>query len=304
SMVAEVVPENRRVEAGAILQTASPMGLFLATFVTYQVTAAYADDPTVSWRYVFLFGLIPAAAALLIRFFIREPDRWENLGRRHNARIRELFSPQYLRLTISGLTVACIALITWWSCNAFISVVAKGLAHQAAMQIGGLDATAIELMGQQWIRTATSSFNLGSLIGALLTIPTAKLLGRRKMFFIYFASAAISIAAAFGTDLDPHTRLFMYFPIGLATSGVFGCFVFYLPELFPTRLRGTGAGFTFNSGRVFAAVGPILVGSIAARGTDALESALSILIWVSLVPVIGILLLPCVIETKVKILMD
>src|SRR5207253_2793195 len=56
AMVAEVVPEKRRVEAGALLYTASPLGLFLATFVTYQVTGVYFTDASVSWRYVFLFG--------------------------------------------------------------------------------------------------------------------------------------------------------------------------------------------------------------------------------------------------------
>src|SRR6185503_646518 len=67
AMVAEVVPEKRRVEAGALLYTSAPIGLFLATFITYQITGVYFNDPTVSWRYVFLFGLIPAAAAFLVR---------------------------------------------------------------------------------------------------------------------------------------------------------------------------------------------------------------------------------------------
>ena len=75
-MVAEFVPDKRRVEAGALLYTAAPFGLFLATFVTFQVTGVYFTDPTVSWRYVFLFGLIPAAVAFFVRLFIKEPERW------------------------------------------------------------------------------------------------------------------------------------------------------------------------------------------------------------------------------------
>ena len=57
----------------------------------------------------------------------------------------------------------------------------------------------------------------------------------------------------------------MYFLIGLTVFGVFGSFTFYLPELFPTRLRSTGAGFCYNIGRVLAAVGPFLVGAAAAQ---------------------------------------
>src|SRR6185503_20954198 len=55
AMVAEVVPENRRVEAGAILYTSAPLGLFLATRVNYWVQGvALPAQPEVAWRYVFL----------------------------------------------------------------------------------------------------------------------------------------------------------------------------------------------------------------------------------------------------------
>ena len=90
----------------------------------------------------------------------------------------------------------------------------------------------------------------------------------------------------------------MYFPIGLSVFGVFGSFTYYLPELFPTRLRATGAGFTYNVGRLVAAFGPFLVGSIAAAGANALDSAMYVLFWVGAVPIVGLFLLPFVIETK------
>lgn len=303
AMVAEVVPENRRVEAGALLYTSAPMGLFLATFITFQVTGVYFNDPAVSWRYVFLFGLVPAGAAFLVRLFIKEPERWQNAASEGHAKLSELFGPNYIRLTISGFCMAVTALIMWWSCNAFIPVVAKGLAAREA-QLLGLDTVSVEAMGQQWVKTATNSFNLGGLIGTLMTIPIAKVLGRKKMFFIYYLAAAVSIMCAFGLDIEPHARLYMYFPIGLSVFGVFGSFTYYLPELFPTRLRATGAGFTYNIGRLIAAAGPFLVGSIAAGGASAVDSAMGVLFWVGVVPVIGIFLLPLVIETKGRALAD
>lgn len=303
AMVAEVVPEKRRVEAGALLYTSAPMGLFLATFITFQVTGVYFNDPAVSWRYVFLFGLVPAAAAFLVRLFVKEPERWKKVASDSHAKLSELFTPAYLKLTISGFCMAVTALIMWWSCNAFIPVVAKGLASREALLLG-LDASAVEAMGQSWVKTATNSFNLGGLIGTLLTIPIAKIFGRKKMFFVYYLAAAASIMLAFGLDMAPHSRLYMYFPIGLTVFGVFGSFTYYLPELFPTRLRGTGAGFTYNIGRLVAAFGPFLVGSIAAAGANALDSAMYVLFWVGMVPVIGIFLLPFVIETKGKVLVD
>jgi MFS family permease len=307
AMVAEVVPEKRRVEAGALLYTASPLGLFLATYVTYQVTGVYFVDPATSWRYVFLFGLAPAAVAFVVRLFIKEPERWQNLAdsapERIHPKIRELFSPKYRALTISGLAMAMTALVTWWSCNAFIAVVAKGLAAREAQTLG-IVGSAVEVMGQQWVRTATNIFNLGGLIATLLTIPAAKLLGRRKMFLVYFLGSAAALMAAFGLDLAPHTRLYMYFPIGLTTYGIFGSFTFYLPELFPTRLRGTGAGFTYNIGRLIAAFGPFLVGSIAASGANSIDSAMRVLFWVGIIPLLGVAALPLVIETRGRMLED
>ena len=96
----------------------------------------------------------------------------------------------------------------------------------------------------------------------------SKLLGRRLTFAVYFAGAAAAVLAAFGLDLAPETRLGMYFLIGLTIFGMFGSFTYYLPELFPTRLRGTGAGFCYNVGRLLAACGTLLVGGIAARGAN------------------------------------
>jgi MFS family permease len=304
SMVAEVVPEKRRVEAGALLYTAAPMGLFLATFVTYQIAGVhFSDQPQTSWRLVFLSGLLPAAVAFIVRAFVREPERWKQAGGAAAARFSELFDSHHWRLTLSGFLMALVALVMWWSCNAFIPVVASGLAQSTA-QVQGLDPKATLHLVERYKATATNYFNLGGLIGTLLTAVLAKTLGRRAMFGIYFAGSAAAILLTFGLDLPASQRLAAYFLIGLTVFGVFGSFTYYLPELFPTRLRGTGAGFCYNVGRILAAGGPILVGSIAARGHDALTSALHTLFWVGAVPIVGLLFLPWVIETKGRPLTD
>jgi len=191
----------------------------------------------------------------------------------------------------------------WWSCNAFIPVVSTGLA-QATAKLRSLDRAATLALVEGWKRIATNYFNLGGLIGTLLTIPAAKYLGRKTMFFLYFAGSAAAILCTFGLDLAPETRLAMYFLIGLTVFGVFGSFTYYLPELFPTRLRATGAGFCYNIGRVIAAAGPILVGSIAAQGANSLTSALKALFYVGFVPLAGLFLLPWAIETKGRTLED
>ena len=114
-------------------------------------------------------------------------------------------------------------------------------------------------------------FNWGGLLGTLLTIPAAKILGRaHDVRASTSCFSGVAVLATFGLDLPPETRLRMYFLIGLTVFGVFGSFTYYLPELFPTRLRGTGAGFCYNVGRIIAAAGPFLVGFVASQGANSL----------------------------------
>jgi len=300
AMVAEVMPPHRRATMGALLYTASPLGLFLATFVNFQVAGVWlADQPEVSWRYVFLFGLIPAAITIFIRRFVKESERWtQTSGVVPRVRLRELFAPTYRRITIVAALLATVALITWWSCNAFIATMVTDWARSAA-QARQLDAAATLSLVEEWKFRATFCFNLGGLLGGLLTLPFALWLGRRAMFAMFFAASSLTIFGMFGIDWPPETRLYLYFFNGLFVFGVCGSFTYYLPELFPTRLRASGAGFSFNIGRVLAAAGPFAVGVIAAKG-----QATQALLLVSAVPLFGLALLPFATETRGRELQD
>ena len=299
AMVAEVVDEEHRVEAGALLYTAAPFGLFLATGVNALVAGnLMIENPETSWRFVLLFGLLPAGVAFLVRLFIKEPDRWVSVARSAvQPRIRELFTPVFWPRTRSALLMTFVALLTWWSCNAFIPVVSATLG-QAAAATAGLDKAATSALVEHWKTIATTAFNLGGLIGTLLTVPIAKRFGRRPMFAVYFGVAAVALMATFGLDFPGETRLYMYFFIGLSVFGVFGSFTYYLPELFPTRLRATGSGFCYNIGRVVAAAGPYVVGSVAAAGAGSPSVILNALFAVAFVPLVGMLLIPWVVETR------
>src|SRR5262249_700502 len=149
-------------------------GLFLATYVaTWVQGVALPSQPELAWRYVFLFGLIPAAVAFVVRFFIKEPERWQKAVGGGAPSLSELFSPKFRTITLSGLGMALVGLITWWSCNAFIATVATGLANAEA-SLRNLAPVATQQLIQGWIKLATNVFNLGGLIGTLLTIPLAK----------------------------------------------------------------------------------------------------------------------------------
>jgi hypothetical protein len=83
--------------------------------------------------------------------------------------------------------------------------------------------------------------------------------------------------------------LLMMFTVGLTVFGVFGSFTFYLPELFPVRLRGTGAGFCYNAGRVLTSAFPAIIGVVRSSGAN----PGSVLVWVALAPLIGVILILC-----------
>lgn len=284
SLVAEVVPERRRVAAGALLYTSAPLGILLAAFVTDLLTKridVLAAQPDLAWRLVFLTGVVPALFAAWIRRHVEEPEVWRRERARH-PRLGELFTPTLRRATLGGLAMSLITLLTWWATNAFLPFVAAHLAGEGAHPEVVAD--------QKWL--ATLLFTLGGFLGTLATIPLARL-GRRPLFAIYLGGAALSIWVTFGLDWDPATRIRLLFLDGLTVFGVVGAFSFYLPELFPTRLRGTGSGFCFNLGRYLAAAGPFVVGiaiGAAATPMDAIR-------WVALVPLVGLCLVPFIVET-------
>ena len=253
AMVAEVVPEESRVEAGALLYTSAPFGLFLATFVNVEVAGDwFSHDPG---EVLALRADVRPAAGRRSRsscaYSSRSRRRWASAAATAApARLREIFAPGMLPRTRSALIVA------HHRADRLVELqrVHPGDRDRDGAACGGRARARCDrhhrAQVEDWKFKATMAFNFGGLIGTLLTIPIAKRLGRRTMYVVYFAAAALSLFATFGLDIPSETRLYLYFFIGLTVFGIFGSFTFYLPELFPTRLRSTGAGFCYNIGRV------------------------------------------------------
>jgi MFS family permease len=300
SLVAETVPEHRRVEAATLVYTSSPVGIILASTVNYQIAGVWlSDSPATSWRYVFLCGLAPVLVALFARMFIRESEVWEKQVRNSQPpRIRELFTAETRASTISGMVAAVTALLTWWACNAFIPLLGATLASEYAAQSGIAGETA-RILSEAWKSQASNAFNLGGLIGALAAIPLARVMGRRAMFVTYFLYSAAVLFFTFGLDFSPAVRLRLLFAVGMGIYGVFSTFVFYLPELFPSRLRAMGSGLCYNIGRVVAALGPTVVGLISAAAGGSSDIIVRTLFWLGLFPLITALVARWVIiETR------
>lgn len=300
ALVAESVPEKHRIAAGTLLQTASPLGIFLASLVNYQIAGVwFAGQPSESWRYVFLCGLLPVLLAVFIRHFVDESDRWRQ--RPDSARrtsVADLFSAPNWQATRAAVLVSVAGLLTWWAINAFIPVLG-GLLAQDQLQSAGLDPAANAALTEAWKARASNAFNLGGLLGCFAAIPLAGRFGRRPMFACYFFASAAVIALVFGPRWTPAQTVVGLFFVGLPVYGIFSTYVFYLPELFATQMRALGAGFAFNIGRVLAAAGPFVVGGIAARAGGNSGVIIDTLLWVAGVPLLaGLLSLRWVVETR------
>jgi MFS family permease len=288
TLVAESVPEERRVQMGTVLFTAPPFFVFVGIFVTWLFTKeieGIATDESLSWRLVLAFGALPAVAALLIRRGLKEPERWEK--RAHGKGVlRELFSPELRARTVGGVLIATVALLTFWIVSAFLPLVASHLAETVGVGATA-DPRALAGLKASFVTRAMAWFNFGGLLGSIAAAPLALRLGRRRMYVGYFLWSAISVALSFGLAMDAELRLVSFAVVGVSVYGIFGTFQFYLPELFPTRLRGTGAGFCLNTGRFLTVAGPFAVGVIAKSGADPID----ILRYVAVIPVVGLALL-------------
>ncbi len=283
TLVAESVPESRRVQMGTFLFTAPPFFVFVAIGVNWLFTRRLdeiAANPALSWRLVMAFGALPALFALFIRRGLREPEGFRpDTARVHG--LASLFAPALRRRTLGGLAVTTAALLTFWVMSAFLPIVASQLAETITR-----DPIALRALKAEHITRAMAWFNFGGLIGSVLAGPLALRFGRRPLFTAYFAWSALTVALAFGLPLSAGARLVSFAVAGVSVYGVFGAFQFYLPELFPSHLRGTGAGFCLNAGRLLTVVGPFAVGAVVKAGAD----PMTVLRNLAVVPLAGLVL--------------
>jgi MFS family permease len=289
-----------------MLQTSSPLAVLLASAVSYQIAGVwFVGEAQTSWRYVFLAGLAPVLLAFAIRIFIRESEQWTAATRHSPAGSpRALFRSGMLKRTLSGVMTAVTAVLTWWACNAFLPLLGSTLAGEHARNIG-MSPEAAEGLSAAWKAHASNAFNLGGLFGTFPVIVLAKVFGRRPMFVLYFLWSALALFVTFGLPLAPQLRLALLFAVGAGVYGVFAAFSFYLPEMFPVRLRATGAGFCFNIGRALAAGGPLVVGIVSALAGGSSAVIMKALFWVGIVPMAAAMLAPLyIIETRDTGLLD
>lgn len=144
---------------------------------------------------------------------------------------------------------------------------------------------------------------IGAILGTIAGALVGDLIGRRATYCLLCVASLMSSLAFF--QLNDHFGpmfLVSVFLAGGLTASFYGWFPLYLPELFRTSVRATGQGFSFNFGRILAAVGALQFGILMAQVFDNdFSKACSVMSCVYLVGVVIIWFAP---ETKGKPLPD
>lgn len=246
ALVSEVFPERARTAASGLFHASSGIGVFLAAIVGMTIGAT-------DWRAAFLLGLVPALLTLGVRAGVQEPERWTRVqGIESRGNLRELFTDPVLRRhTLAAAGLATVGLAGLWS-TAFW---APELAREVLKGSGMTDETELRRLAGQ----AMLLMNIGNTAGLLCFAPLTARWGRRRTFLAYHVGVLLMAPIAFLGARDYAQAVVALGFLGFAAVGMHAGYAIYFPELFPTRLRATGAGFCFNVGRIVAAPGPWLM---------------------------------------------
>ncbi len=244
ALVMETWPEKNRPRLAGAIGAASNLGMVLVGIVAWRIPVTVQ-----SWRWMFLVGASPAVLTLMIRLFIPESPRWQASVRGARVRpLQEILGRNLLHRTLLASALASVALIGTWGSIQWIPLWADQMtggtvahAKAQAQMISSLGAT------------------LGSALAPVLLGP----LPRRWGYFLLCVASLAACAFLFrGFTAFGGNFLVMVFFTGACTAAFYGWLPLYLPELFPTRVRATGQGVAYNSGRILAAVGALAGGQL------------------------------------------
>jgi MFS family permease len=252
ALLSETWPRRWRPWLAAVLQSAVHVGVVVATAAAYLL----ASQPP---RMVFLVGILPAFVTLWIRRAVPETEAW-HAAREDDAeaapRIGDLFRPPVRSVTLRALAVCGLSLTAHWAFTFWSVQHLRGLGVMAGLS----EADSSRLVSQGF-----TVLMLASIVGNFIAAGLAAVIGYRRtiaaMCFVYF----LAMTATYCVPRDSWQIIVAFAVLGVC-SGMFALYTMYLPPLFPTLLRTTGAGFCFNFGRLAAAAGTVFFGIFSVPG--------------------------------------
>jgi MFS family permease len=302
TLVAESVPGRMRALALGSLQTLSACGNMFGSLISLQIQPGTLNfwGNLSGWRVLFFVGILPSLLVIPIIFVLKEPEPWKLAraaarsgdARKRVGSVRELFTnPRWRRNSIVGLMLGVSGMIGLWGIGFFSPE---------------LISTALKDSPQQTVDTvrAWGTFfqDIGSFVGMFMFTFVAAWLSRRLAFLCAFVLCLFTTAYVFHNLRTAADAYWMLPMMGFAQLAVFAGYSIYFPELFPTRLRGTGVGFCYNTVRYLAAPAPMVLGqlSVALRDHGVVEPFRVAAVIMCSVYILGIVALIWAPETKGK----
>ena len=308
ALVAEAWPAASRPFLAGILGTAANVGQ-----VAMGGIGLNFDVVPDSWRWTFLVGGLPAVIGLWCLIAVPESARWQasrstRLSASHGP-VRELFRPPLRYRTIIGILLGTIPVVgTAANAQWIIPWSDQVQAQQRSMDKAAIaDPSFPQQMARRKAdpkskaRTMVSRSG-GAVIGSLLGGILASFLGRRTTYFLISLLALCASTWIFGW-MTPSDPKFLWASFGFGLVGViyFGWLPLYLPELFPTHVRASGTGISFNSGRTIAALVVLGTGILVKQfGGDYARIGL----WTGLIYVAGMVVILFAPRTDTESLRD
>ncbi|MGW0294527.1 MFS transporter [Streptomyces tuirus] len=247
-LVAEYASARNRGRTLGAIQSSWAVGWGLAVIVYTLVFSVAGDD--LAWRIMFWTGALPALLVIWLRRSVHDAPEAAAARERSAERgsFTAIFKPGLLRITLfagllsTGVQGGYYTLATW---------VPTHLKSERDLSVVGTGG---------YLTFLISGAFIGYLTGGYLTDK----LGRRRNIWLFALLSALCILAYANIPSGANTLLLVLgFPLGFCMSAIFSGFGSYLSELYPTAVRGTGQGFTYNAGRAVGAVFPTTVGFLA-----------------------------------------
>lgn len=188
-----------------------------------------------------------------------------------------------LRHMLLGAGLAAVALLGTWGSIQWAPRWAISLANDPSLH------------AKEYTQIASA---LGAILAAIVAPLLCDWIGRRIIYCLLCAGSIASALFLYQFNHEYGAKfLASVFVAGGVTASFYGFFPYYLPELFPTRVRATGQGFAFNFGRVLAAIGGLQTATLMNQFGGSFPMAGSVL---ALVYVVGAILIWFAPETKGK----
>jgi MFS family permease len=286
SLVAEVFPAGARTRASGIFHASSVLGTWIATSASLLVGS--------NWRYAYLVGVVPALLTFWVMAAVREPERWKKAEAEPTGTAVKrgsvgalLGDPRWRGRAILGMLLAAVGLGSYWA----VHVAGQQLAEYFAVKdhIDKAAAAGKAKWAYGYIQT------IGGGAGLLAFGPICARIGRKRAF-VWMHILAFLIVPIICFAPQSYTQFMILLPVfGFLTLSMHAGYAIYFPELFPTHLRATGAGFCFNVARAVSASMLLFSGWLKARPNMTLPLALTLLSSLFLLGLVVIYFLP---ETK------